>query len=104
MSLSNQIISVPEIARNALLNGTGDAIGFVWIFENLINPILRETHALDYRPEDLPDALREQALEAIGAAIKGYRADGPAEMAAWGWKNRQSVAQISSSGWRSSTL
>lgn len=73
------------------INHAGDAMDFEPFLDDFINPILQQTRALDYRPEDLPPETRDAARDAFSKALAHYVSDRPRGNTLWGWKNPRSM-------------
>ena len=68
------------------LNHAVDALAFVDILDALINPILENTHSLDYDPNHLPIDLAARAVEMIHSAADRHCAPS-VRGGRWGFKN-----------------
>lgn len=74
----------------AQVNKAGDALAFEPFLDGSVNAILSAVHGLNYRPDALPQALRQRLDADFAAAVAAYRADRP-ENPHWGWKNPRSI-------------
>jgi hypothetical protein len=85
------VLSRAGLFMGERLNGAGDAMDFEPWLDDWINPILEVTGRLDYRPEELPDALRARILTAFREALAAYAPSGSGR---WGWKNPRSMYML----------
>lgn len=68
------------------VNHAGDLRHAPPVLDRLINPVLERTGSLDYRLEDLPDALVATGLDGLRDVAAKVQAEGN-QPALWGWKN-----------------
>lgn len=73
------------------LNGPGDAMDFEPFLDDMINPTLEQTKSLDYELSSLPPSFSDPAVARLQSIVEQYRADHPAHLPAWGWKNARSM-------------
>jgi hypothetical protein len=73
------------------LNRSGDAMAFEPWLDEFIDPVLGVTRSLDYRPEALPEALRQAAQERLRGLVEGYRRELTPPEAPWGCKNPRAM-------------
>jgi len=89
--VARQALSCCGLFLGAHLNRSGDAMAFEPWLDEFIDPVLTITHGLDYRPEALPEALHERALEDLRQRVQAYLAELPQPGAPWGLKNPRAM-------------